>query len=93
MTASEPVFGYQAGSIGLKVHNEKFVWPIMNNAEPAPSEVAAFEDDLKGGGVKAILLNAQASEPAVQRLVDLAKGNEIPIGVSETEPPGSRYQS
>jgi zinc/manganese transport system substrate-binding protein len=94
VTASEPVFGYQAGLIGLKVHNEKFAWAIMNNAEPSASEVAAFEDDLKGHKVKVMLYNAQASEPAVQRLVDLAKGNSIPIvGVSETEPPGSTYQA
>jgi zinc/manganese transport system substrate-binding protein len=94
VTASEPVFGYQAGLIGLKVHNEKFAWAIMNNAEPSASEVAGFEDDLKGHKVKAMLYNAQASEPAVQRLVDLAKGNAIPIvGVSETEPPGSTYQA
>jgi zinc/manganese transport system substrate-binding protein len=66
----------------------------MNNAEPSASEVAAFEDDLRGHKVKVMLFNAQASEPAVQRLVDLAKGNSIPIvGVAETEPPGSNYQS
>jgi zinc/manganese transport system substrate-binding protein len=94
VTASEPVFGYQAGLIGLKVHNERFAWAIMNNAEPSASEVAAFEDDLKGQKVKVMLFNAQASEPAVQRLVDLAKGNSIPIvGVAETEPPGATYQS
>jgi zinc/manganese transport system substrate-binding protein len=38
VTASEPVFGYQAGLIGLKVHNEKYALAIMNNAEPTPSE-------------------------------------------------------
>ena len=65
VTASEPVFGYQAGLIGLKVRNEKFALAVMNNAEPTPSEVAAFEDDLKGQKVKAMLYNAQASEPAV----------------------------
>ena len=63
--ASEPVFGYQAGLIGLKVHNEKFALAVMNNAEPTASEVAAFENDLKGHKVKAMLYNAQASEPAV----------------------------
>jgi zinc/manganese transport system substrate-binding protein len=94
VTASEPVFGYQAGLIGLKVHNEKFAWAIMNNTEPSASDVAAFEDDLRGHKVKVMLFNAQASEPAVQRLVDLAKGNAIPIvGVAETEPPGSSYQA
>ena len=93
VTASEPVFGYQAGLIGLKVHNEKYALAIMNNAEPTPSEVAGFENDLKGHKVKAMLYNAQASEPAVGKLVDLAKANGIPVvGVSETEPPNSTYQ-
>ena len=93
VTASEPVFGYQAALIGLKVHNEKYALAIMNNAEPTPSEVAAFENDLKGKKVKVMLYNAQASEPAVGKLVQLAKDNGIPVvGVSETEPPNSTYQ-
>jgi len=93
VTASEPVFGYQAGLIGLKVHNEKYALAIMNNAEPTPSEVAGFENDLKGHKVKVMLYNAQASEPAVGKLVDLAKANGIPVvGVSETEPLNSTYQ-
>ena len=87
VTASEPVFGYQAGLIGLKVHNEKYALAIMNNAEPTPSEVAGFENDLKGHKVKVMLYNAQASEPGVQKLVQLAKDNGVPVvGVSETEP-------
>jgi len=94
VTASEPVFGYQAGLIGLKVHNEKYALAIMNNAEPTPSEVAGFENDLKGKKVKAMLYNAQANEPAVAKLVQLAKDNGIPVvGVSETEPPNSTYQA
>ena len=41
-----------------------------------------------------MLYNAQASEPAVQRLVQIAKDNGIPVvGVSETEPPNATYQS
>jgi len=94
VTASEPVFGYQAALIGLSVRNEKFALAVMNNAEPTPSEVAAFEDDLKGHKVKVMLYNAQASEPAVQRLVKMAKDNGVPVvGVSETEPPNATYQS
>ena len=94
VTASEPVFGYQARLIGLDVRNEKFAWAIMNGAEPTASEVAGFEDDIKGHKVKVMLFNAQASAPAVQRLLDLAKRNAIPIvGVSETEPPATPYQS
>jgi len=93
VAASEPVFGYQAKLIGLNVRNEKYALAIMNNAEPTPSEVAAFEDDLKGKKVKAMLYNAQASEPAVGKLVQLAKDNGVPVvGVSETQPPNSTYQ-
>jgi zinc/manganese transport system substrate-binding protein len=93
VTASEPVFGYQAKLIGLNVRNEKYALAIMNNAEPAPSEVAAFENDLKRKKVKAMLYNAQASEPAVAKLVQMAKDNDIPVvGVSETEPANSSYQ-
>ena len=94
ITASEPVFGDQAGLIGLEVRNEKFALAVMNNAEPTVSEVAAFEDDLKGHKVKAMLYNAQASEPAVQRLVKMARDNGIPVvGVSETEPANTTYQA
>ena len=93
VTASEPVFGYQAKLIGLNVRNEKYALAIMNNAEPTPSEVAAFENDLKRKKVKAMLYNAQASEPAVAKLVQMAKDNDIPVvGVSETEPANSSYQ-
>jgi zinc/manganese transport system substrate-binding protein len=94
VTASEPVFGYQAGLIVLKVHNEKFALAVMNNAEPTASEVGGFENDLKGKKVKVMLYNAQASEPAVQRLVQLARDSGISVvGVSETEPPGATYQA
>ncbi len=93
VTASEPVFGYMADLIGLKVQNQRFAWAVMNNAEPSASDVAAFESDLKGRKVKAMLFNAQASEPSVQRLVQMAKDNGVPVvGVSETEPPGKDYQ-
>jgi zinc/manganese transport system substrate-binding protein len=93
VTASEPVFGYMAELLGLKVHNEKFALAVMNNTEPSVSEVAAFQNDLKGHKVKVMLYNAQASEPAVQRLVQMAKDEKVPVvGVSETEPPGVTYQ-
>jgi zinc/manganese transport system substrate-binding protein len=93
VTASEPVFGYMAELLGLKVHNEKFALAVMNNTEPSVSEVAALQNDLKGHKVRVMLYNVQASEPAVQRLVQMAKDEKIPVvGVSETEPPGVTYQ-
>ena len=92
VTASEPVFGYMAEALGLKMRNEKFQIAVMNNTEPSVSDVAAFENDLKGHKVKVMLFNAQASEPAVQRLVKLAESEKIPIvGITETEPAGKTY--
>jgi zinc/manganese transport system substrate-binding protein len=92
--ASEPVFGYMAELLGLKMRNEKFALAVMNNTEPGASDVAAFESDLKGHKVKVMLYNAQASEPAVQRLVQIARDEKIPVvGVSETEPKDLTYQN
>lgn len=93
VTASEPVFGYMAKALGLKMHSEKFQLAVMNNTEPGVSDVAAFEDDLKQHKVRVMLFNAQANEPSVQRLLKLARDEKIPIvGITETEPAGKTYQ-
>ncbi len=94
VTASEPVFGYMAGLLGLDVHNQNFALAVMNNTEPSASDVAAFEDDLKNHKVKVMIYNAQADDQSVKRLVEIAKASKIPIvGVSETEPAGKTYQA
>ena len=94
VTASEPVFGYMAGLIGLDMHNETFQMAVMNNTEPSASDVAKFEDDLKGHKVKAMLYNSQADDQAVKRLVKLAKDDHVPVvGITETEPAGLSYQA
>ena len=93
VAASEPVFGYAAQAIGLDVREQKFALAVMNDTEPSPSDVAGFENDLKGHKVRAMIYNAQASEPAVERLVKLARASGVPVvGVTETEPPDARYQ-
>ena len=75
------------------MHNEKFALAVMNNAQPGASEVAAFEDDLKGHKVKVMLYNAQASEPAVQRLVQMAKDNRFRSSASQRPNPPTRHIS
>ena len=93
IAASEPVFGYMAERLGLDVREQKFALAVMNNTEPGAAEVGNFENDLRDFKVKAMLFNQQASEPAVQRLVALARQQAIPVvGVSETEPAGTTYQ-
>jgi zinc/manganese transport system substrate-binding protein len=93
VTASEPVFGYMADALGLKMRNESFQLAIMNNTEPSAHDVAAFEDDLKNHKVKVMFFNKQASDKAVERLVKLARQAHIPVvGITETEPAGKNYQ-
>ena len=93
VTASEPVFGYMAQAIGLKMRNERFQLAVMNDTEPSASDIAAFENDLKNHKVKVMLYNSQASDPAAQRLVGIARQSNVPVvGVTETEPAGKNYQ-
>lgn len=93
VTASEPVFGYMAGALGLTMRNESFQLSIMNDTEPSARDVAAFEQDLKQHKVRVMFYNKQASSKIVQHLVELARANSIPVvGVTETAPPGLSYQ-
>ncbi len=94
VTASEPVFGYMSDLLGLDMHNRSFQMAVMNDTEPAASDVAAFEDDLKGHKVRAMIYNSQADDKAVKRLVAIARDSHVPVvAVSETEPAGTTYQS
>src|ERR1019366_5884914 len=93
VTATEPVFDYMAQAIGLRMRSPAFQRAVMNDTEPAARDVAAFEDDLKGHKVKALLYNTQATGAVSQRMRRIAEEAKIPVvGVSETEPPGMRYQ-
>lgn len=93
VTATEPVFGYMADALGLAMRNTAYQRAIMNGTEPGPSTVAAFENDLKAHRVKVVIHNRQTSSPAVQRLLAIARAEGIPVvGVTETEPPDTRYQ-
>jgi zinc/manganese transport system substrate-binding protein len=93
VTASEPVFGYMAGALGLKMRNEKFQLAVMNDTEPSARDVAAFEQDLKDHKVRVLFYNKQASSKIVQHLVELARAAKIPVvGVTETAPPDLSYQ-
>lgn len=94
VTASEPVFGYMAGLIGLDMRNVAFQTAVMNGTEPSPADVAAFEDDLKTHKVKVMLYNSQADDEAVKRLVGVARDAHVPVvGVSETEPADKSYEA
>lgn len=94
VTATEPVFGYMAAALGFRMRNEKFQIAVMNDTEPSPSDVAAFEGDLRHHRVKLFFYNSQASDEAAKRLLGIAQAAHIPVvGVTETEPAGKTFQT
>lgn len=93
VTATEPVFGPMADALGLTVRNQRFALAMMNDTEPSARDVAAFENDLKGGKVKVLLYNKQVSQKLTLRLLDIAKKAKVPVvGVTETQPAGVTFQ-
>jgi zinc/manganese transport system substrate-binding protein len=87
ITATEPVFGYMAHALGLIMRNERFQMAVMNDTEPAARDLAAFEDDLKKRNVRVLLHNKQVTSNLANRLIDVARGVNVPVvGVTETEP-------
>ena len=94
VTATEPVFGYMAEALGLKMLNYDFQVALMNDAEPSATQVAAFENSLKDGSAKILFYNSQVTDEATTRLLDLARQNKVTvIGVTETEPAGQTIQT
>ena len=94
VTATEPVFGYMAKALDFTMLNYDFQVTVMNNAEPSPSQAAAFEDSLKSGKVKILFYNSQVTDKTTERLLALAKAGNVPVvGVTETEPKDVKLQA
>jgi zinc/manganese transport system substrate-binding protein len=94
VTATEPVFGPMAAALGLDMCNQAFQTAIMNEAEPAATDIAAIEDDLRNRRVKVLFYNEQVTDPLTERLLAAAKEGDVPVvGVTETLPEGSTYAS
>jgi zinc/manganese transport system substrate-binding protein len=94
IAATEPVFAPMANALGLAMHDAGFQLAVMNGTEPAASEVARFEDNLRAHLVRAVITNTQVSDTSVARLVALAHEAGVPVvGVTETLPAGVTYQA
>jgi zinc/manganese transport system substrate-binding protein len=88
VTATEPVFGYMAKALGLKMVNYAFQVDVMNDTEPSVSETAAFEKSLTTKTAKVLFYNSQVTDPATDRIKKIAVASGVPIiGVTETQPP------
>ena len=93
VTATEPVFGYMTDALGLKMRNTAFQISVMNGTEPGASKIAAFEKDLRTRAVRVLIYNSQTAGALSRRMREIAMQAGVPVvGVTETEPPGTRYQ-
>jgi zinc/manganese transport system substrate-binding protein len=92
ITATEPVFGYMADALGLKMSNEDFQTAIMNETEPSAKDIAAVVDDIRGHKVKALVYNTQVTDAMTEQLLGAAREANVPVvGVTETVPEGMSY--
>jgi zinc/manganese transport system substrate-binding protein len=90
--ATEPVFGYMADALGIKMQNEAFQTAIMNETEPAARDVAAVEDALRKHEVKVLFYNPQVEDSFTKNLAAIANAANVPIvAVSETMPDGKSF--
>lgn len=91
VTATEPVFGYMADALGLKMENYDFQLAVMNDTEPSFQQTADFEKCLREKSVKILFYNSQVTDPTTQRMLELAKTMGVPVvGVTETQPPDAK---
>ncbi|MBO1358903.1 zinc ABC transporter substrate-binding protein [Acetobacter sacchari] len=93
VAATEPFLDRLLGALGLDEAHAEFQRSVMNDVEPGPADVAAFESDLRNGRLRMLVYNAQTVTPATTRLLSLAGAARIPtISVTETLPPKLRWQ-
>ena len=91
VTATEPVFGYMADSLGFKMLNYEFQVNVMNDTEPSAAQTAAFQKCLTTKAVKMLFYNSQVTDPTTDRLKKIAQQSSVPIvGVTETQPPDAK---
>jgi len=94
VTATEPVFGYMADAIGLRMRNAHFQLAVMNGTEPSAADIAGFEHDLRTRAVAALIYNSQTSAALAERMRMIATKAGVPVvGVTETAPAGATWQT
>ncbi len=87
VTATEPVFGYMADALGLKMLGEDFQWTLMNDAEPTPRMLIRYKSLLTQHKIKVLFYNRQVEDNTTKNILTLARKNHIPlVGVTETMP-------
>ena len=85
---TERVPGYLVDAAGLKLGiPSTFAQAVEDGNDSSPADTEAFDDAITHKTVKVLLYNAQVTDPATDRIKQLAAHNGIPVvGVTETLP-------
>jgi len=88
--ATESVFDDMAGAVGLvDLTPEGYRAAAANESDPAPADVNAFEELLRGGTVDVLIVNSQTAGSLPAQLRSVAEKAGVPVvEVTETVPPG-----
>ena len=60
--------------------------PMMNDTEPSPTQVAAFEDSLKDGQAKILFYNTQVTDDTTTRLLDARQASTCRRSLASPRP-------
>jgi zinc/manganese transport system substrate-binding protein len=93
---TEPVFGYMADALGLKVLTpESFVKAIDEGEEPSAADKATYDEQIATKQIKVFIYNSQNSTPDVDALRAKARAAGIQtVTVTETlTPAGATFQA
>ena len=87
--ASESTFVPMAEALGLRlVTPPSFLEAIAEGSEPTAGDKATVDRQISRKAIRAFVFNSQNATPDVQRLVDAARANGIPVAtVTETLTP------
>ncbi|MFV0257124.1 MAG: metal ABC transporter solute-binding protein, Zn/Mn family [Acidimicrobiales bacterium] len=89
--ATESVFDYTATAVGLTdATPEGFARAAANESDPAPNDIAAFEQALRDGEIDVLIYNTQTEGSIPEQIRQVAEEADVPVvEVTETVAPGA----
>jgi zinc/manganese transport system substrate-binding protein len=93
--ATEDVFVYMASALSLRlITPPAFMLAVAEGNDPPASAVVAFQNQISGNQIKALVYNAQTVTAVTTNMKAMAYAHGIPnVGVSElVQPDGQRFQ-
>ncbi|MCU0311803.1 MAG: zinc ABC transporter substrate-binding protein [Acidimicrobiales bacterium] len=88
--STESVFDYMADALGLvNATPQGYRNAAANESDPAPGDVAEFQQALRDGSMAVLIYNTQTEGSVPEQLRSVATESQVPVvDVTETVPPG-----